>query len=116
MADFVYIQQFGSRIFEPVFRMFKDGPLGDEMDDLILVLVQYGVFIGSYYASGVWGFLWTIVRELPFYQVALVTVVLGVGIHWLFFKSFSRFDWAYQKYRRFESQIWYWRGLFLWQL
>jgi hypothetical protein len=27
--------------------MFKDGPLGDEMDDLILVWVQYGVFIGS---------------------------------------------------------------------
>jgi hypothetical protein len=56
MADFVYIQQFGSRMFEPVFRIFKDGPLGDEMDDLILVFVQYGVFIGSYYVSGIWGF------------------------------------------------------------
>lgn len=97
----------------PIFRLFKDGPLEDEVEELTLGLVQYGMFAVSFQAVWLWGHVWTIVKESPVYYLGMGTITLIGAIYLLFFTPFSGLDRAYVKYRKVEAQISFRRNLLL---
>lgn len=113
LAQYIYLNRYASKMISPIFRMLKDGPLGDEVEELTLQWVRYGTFVASFHAVWFWGHVWTTVKELPFYYLGLVTLILCGSIHWLFFRQFSVLDRAYVKYREVEGQILFRRSLLL---
>jgi hypothetical protein len=115
IAQYIYLNQFGSRMIQPVFSMFKDGPLGDDVEELRLAWVHYGVFVASFYISSIWGYFWRLANEWPVYYLAAFTIVLGAGILSLFFKQTAMIDRAYQQYRLLDSRVWHWRTILLQQ-
>jgi len=112
IAQYVYLNQFGESMVSPVFRMFKDGPAGDEIEELTLAWVRYGMFVASFYAPSIWNNMWTAVKESSVYYLAPLAIIVGVGE--LFFKHFPTVERAYGKYRQLESEILHRRGLLLW--
>jgi hypothetical protein len=112
----LYLYQSGSKMIGPVFRMLKDGPVEDEVEEVTLEWAQYGVFFASFHAAWIWGCVLATVKESSIFRLALLSAILCVGVHWLFFKPSISLDQAYIKYRQLESQISYWRGWLLWQL
>jgi Heterokaryon incompatibility protein (HET) len=115
LGQYLYLLQSGSKMIAPIFRMLKDGPTEDEKEELILVWVQYGVVVATFYAPGIWAYVSTTVKDVSVYHLALLTVILSMGISWLVFQPFSTLDRAYVKYRQLESQVLEMRRLLVWQ-
>jgi Heterokaryon incompatibility protein (HET) len=107
IAQSVYLYMSGSDLFTPIFRIFKEGTLGDGADELTLAWLKLGVFVTSFHAVWTWNFVWTTIRELPTYQFAALSLILCLGIYWVFFEPSVTLDGVYGKYRRLDYLISY---------
>ena len=116
IGQFLYLHQSGSKMVAPIFRMLKDGPAGDEVQEATLEWAQYGVFVASFHAAWIWSCVSATVRDLSILHLALLSALLCAGIQWLFFKPSISLDQAYSKYRQLESQIMFRRNWLLWQI
>lgn len=113
IAQYCYLFKFGATMILPIFHMLKDRPRENEFEELTLAWVRYGTFVASFYATWLWDYGWTTMRELPVYYLGLVTIAVSGGILWLFFKPFPPLDRVYAKYRQVEAQMLYRRTLLL---